>query len=205
MPGISRLRYARLQAAMTELEPEIEETPPKKNREHYLMLGCFFSMFLFPCVMFTPIASMIRDWGAGGFVKKVDAVCKERLPKLHKAVELYAADYDETYPIADQWVDLTATYGAKKDPEDESESIFRCAEISMTRTGDYGYAFNAVLSSVKRSSVSDPDGTPMIFDSSNLKRNASGKPEDLLPKPARHNREKNNNAVMVSGKVKEMP
>lgn len=193
---------------MTEHVPEPADesaSPPKKNREHWLMLGCLASFFLFPCLMVSPVAKMLQQWGLGGFVKKVDADCKVRLGKMHKAVELYAADYDESYPFADLWIDTTWRYGTKKSPDEESESIYRCPDIAMTRTGDFGYGFNPTLSEAKKATVADPDAMWMIFDSSDLSRNAYGKPEELFPKPPRHNEGKNNNAVTVGGTVKEVP
>ncbi len=172
------------------------------------MLGCLASFFIFPCLMVSPVSKLMQQYGIGGFVRKIDGDCKVRLGKLHQAVEMYSADYDDRYPIADTWVEYTWRYGAKKDPIDQSESIFRCPDISMTRTGDYGYAFNKALSTLRKSSVENPDSTPMIFDSSDLARNANGDPEKLKPTPGRHEDGKehhHNNAVMASGKVAQMP
>ncbi|MBX3119753.1 MAG: hypothetical protein KF784_11855 [Fimbriimonadaceae bacterium] len=184
---------------------ETEAEAPKKSRDHWIMFGCLASFFIFPCLMVSPVSKMIQQWGAGGFLKKVDKDCKERLVLVHKGIELYAADNDEHYPPADRWIDSTWKYAAKKSPDDESESIFRCPDVSMTRTGDFGYGFNSLLSSKRKGEVADPDSTWLIFDSSNLKRNAAGDPKEMLPEPRRHVEGKNNNAITAGGTVKEVP
>ena len=66
--------------------------------------------------------------------------------------------------------------------------LFHCPELQKKPDENiYGYAFNLELSSAKE--PKDPDKVPLIFDSMNLAKNASGT-LDSLPNPGRHH-EKN--------------
>ena len=65
----------------------------------------------------------------------------------------------------------------------------------------YGYAMNAALSSTKRSAVTDPTATPLLFDSTILTKNAASG-IDTLPKPGRHNG--GNNVAYTDGHARRV-
>ena len=122
--------------------------------------------------------------------------CMDRLRKLGQAFNAYAADNDGLYPPAPIWVDALVKYAAKKDPEEQSESVFRCPVISAMRTGEYGYAMNDTLSRIKKGAAN----LPLIFDSDLMKRNAHSGLESL-PNPPRHRNARENFAVFEDGTV----
>jgi hypothetical protein len=131
---------------------------------------------------------------------RVSERCMGRLSKLAQAASVYAADADGRYPPASAWMDALVPYASKKDPENESESVFRCPSISALRTGDYGYAF---LSEASGEKALTKDGEPrlLFFDSALMDRNASSGPE-TLPKPPRHKGTTQNFGVLEDGTIR---
>lgn len=129
---------------------------------------------------------------------RVDSLCRSRLEKLGEALALYAADHNGYLPPGDRWVDATWKYGAKKDPKNESESVFRCPTISARRTGEFGYALNEAVAGKKLEDLGSEDA--LVFDSDDLSRNAT---QDVarVPNPLRHARGKENYAVTAARRV----
>lgn len=128
-------------------------------------------------------------------------ICMARLRKVGVALQTYAVDHDGCFPPAESWIDASWSLGAKKDPENESESIFRCPTISKKRTGEYGYAFFDDLGLKPRSQLVDPKTTPMVFDSDLMSRNAHSGVESL-PKVPRHRSGRSNNVLAADGHAK---
>ena len=106
---------------------------------------------------------------------------------------VYASDADDRLPPGGAWMDLAKPYGINEP---------RCPSV---REGDYGYAFNARLSLTKLKD--DGATTPMVYDSTNLARNATDAFASL-PIPGRHeNREGSrlDNVGYADGHAKAVP
>lgn len=104
--------------------------------------------------------------------------CLSNVKQLGTAINIYMADCDDRFPLRDTWMDATYLYTKNK-------SIYHSPALQLPKENPdiYGYCFNAMLSGAK---VPDAvDTVPMVFDSVNLAKNASGGIYSL-PSPARH-------------------
>ena len=91
---------------------------------------------------------------------------------------MYAGDYDEHFPDRDVWMNVVKPYL-------RGEAFYHCPKLKEEYGADvYGYCFNAKLSGAKVPAM-DRESQPLVFDSVNLARNASGS-FDSLPEPGRH-------------------
>lgn len=129
------------------------------------------------------------------------ALCKARLGKLAAALNAYAADNDGKYPPGEIWVDASWRYAAKKDPVNESESVFRCPSISKLRTGEYGYAMFKDEVAKLRAEPEAAGSRVLVFDAEVKDRNSLCGFE-ALPIPPRHNSARENYAALTDGSVK---
>ncbi len=111
--------------------------------------------------------------------------CHSNVRNLASTVGMYAADADDTLPLADYWLDRLKVYAT----EDVS---FQCPAAK-----EFGYAFNRKLSEAKLGKIEHPDQAPLLYDSSNLTANAND-PFTSLPNRARHGR---NNVAYADGHV----
>jgi hypothetical protein len=170
----------------------------------YILIGAIPSVALIGLTVYV-LSRAISDMGVEGGGKRSTEICASRLKKVAQAHLLYAADHDGRLAPATVWVDATWSYAKVerlKDPEDDSESVFRCPVISARREGGYGYAFNSALDGEDLASVQDAEKTPLAFDATPTERNAFGKPEALMPSPeARHNGGLANVVAYVSGQT----
>lgn len=110
-------------------------------------------------------------------------VCLSNVKQRSLALIMYAEDANERFPGRVRWMDATAVYlrpSSSVDKSGDRDRDLRCP--SVFRRG-YGYAFDAVLSEKK--SPAQPEAVPLVYDSSNLARNASDGVTSL-PRPARH-------------------
>ena len=111
------------------------------------------------------------------------SVCLSNLKQLAIAQTVYAKDYDDRLPDRDKWMDVIAPYWKNPLP-------LVCPSLVKEHDPQiYGYCFNGELSHAKV--PAQPESVPLIFDSINLARNASGS-LDSLPVPARHLDDRNN-------------
>jgi prepilin-type processing-associated H-X9-DG protein len=65
------------------------------------------------------------------------------------------------------------------------ENWSHCPAVHPFSLSAFGYAFNSNLSGKKVTAIANPAATPMLYDSTNLARNASD-PVTSLPEPPRH-------------------
>lgn len=87
---------------------------------------------------------------------------------------MYAEDWD--LPPRENWMDAITPYT-------KNHVMEHCSEVRGP--AEYGYAYNSQLSGLDETKIADPGKLPMIYDSTNLARNASD-PVASLPKPGRH-------------------
>jgi hypothetical protein len=103
--------------------------------------------------------------------------CLSNVKMQAAALQIYAADYDERLPNRDSWMDAITPYGKFK-------TYPVCYEVSKLKHPQYiGYCFNRQLSNSEF--PADLQTTPLVFESTNMARNASGGLESL-PVPGRH-------------------
>lgn len=163
------------------------EGPSEKVR-WLLFLGVGFVL---PLLMLGPLFSAAYRASNSTMDSRFGSICITRLNRIGKAFEMYSADFDQSYPLAESWIDETWGYVLDSDPSELTEHTYQCPTIAKLRNGDFGYAMNEAFSGAKRSTN---ESAPLVFDADLVGRNAHGTPQDLsLPK--RHGDHKENNAL----------
>ena len=89
---------------------------------------------------------------------------------------MYMSDHDGYGPPPDQWMDALKPYT-------KNELIFTNPGLDQD-AGEYGYAYLRELGGVHLDDVINPAKVPVLFNSSDLRRNVAGG-LDLLPDPPR--------------------
>lgn len=94
------------------------------------------------------------------------------------AMLIYQSDWDDRFPLRDSWQDAVHAY-SKTDRYD------RCPALQLEKPNlqVFGFAFNKDLAAQR--TPMNPQAFPLVFDSINLARNASGTISSL-PQPGRH-------------------
>ena len=114
------------------------------------------------------------------------------------AVQMYASDTDDHLPLAPRWMDALSPYA-----RDEWCLHSLGAEASVSNPDDvYGIAFRRSLSGSAIAKIDAPEQVVLIFDSSDLRRNAAGE-LSLLPIPPRYGRD--NVVCFVDGRASYTP
>ena len=134
--------------------------------------GCLLTVIM-AAILF-PVFAQARE--------KARAVsCLSNIKQSNLAILMYSQDYDETFPHTTQWQDLITPYVRRED-------VFHCPTASKgitTEDAPYGYAFNSDLLDKPLAKIASPRTTLMIYDSSNLSKNAADAGTSL-PSPGRH-------------------
>ncbi len=136
---------------------------------------------------------------------------KENLKAMYTAMSIYH-DSEGGYPPADRWMDSISIYLKTADLSDEdAKKKLKNPIVTEENALGFGYAMNDqysngfILSDGMTSedplAIGDPDRAILIFDSSDLTRNAHGNPVQLAPEPERAG---GNLAVTASGSVELM-
>ena len=167
---------------------------PKKNNLTWLWIvlgvgcGCgIFGVIIMAAILF-PVFSQAR-------IRAKSISCMSNIRNLGTAVQMYVQDYDDNFPVADKWTERIYPYY-------KNYNITRCPSVSTTDNGQYGYAYNDKIAGVNLGKIKNPAIYSLIYDSSNLQKNAHDA-FTSLPVPARHG---NGNVVTyVDGHVKLVP
>ncbi len=141
---------------------------------------------------FGPVWTLVGEFGAQPQAVTNDpGGCPENLKKLYTAARLYADSWDDMLPPADVWMDRLSEYVG-------DENAMACPAVGDAKAGKHGYAMNRALGSKAIGEASNPQETPLYYDSSTLERNAN---DDVssLPSPGRHGGK--NNSVYLDGHV----
>ena len=132
----------------------------------------------------------LLDFYKGGYfdsveMRKYQGTSKENLKNLYMAMMLYH-DSEEAFPPANAWMDKIKPYIRTGDLAAE-EAIKKFQNPLIRPAGDqiFGYAMNDAFAGKYKDDVEDGEKQPLIFDSSDTKWNAHGKPGDLAPRPPR--------------------
>lgn len=136
----------------------------------------------------------------------------DNLKATWTAISLYQ-DSEGGFPMADSWMDSIQPYLKTADltPE-EAEKKLKNPLVTKDNPTGFGYAYNESLQGKywipdgepKKDDpecVQDPAKTPLVFDSSDLTKNAHGSPDVLAPNPERPG---GNQTVTVSGTVEAL-
>ena len=91
---------------------------------------------------------------------------------------MYANDFDDHFPNARKWMDLTMPYV-------KFDAAFHAYDLPDPSPQAYGIAFRGSLSRGETKRIKEPEMIAMIFDSTLLFRNAASELWSL-PKPPRH-------------------
>jgi hypothetical protein len=128
-------------------------------------------------VLFVVLAAGLMRRFASGRGALQTQFCFDNLRAAQRGVSLYSQDYDGTLPQSGVWMDATLPYL-------KNNSNLACPAVRTVDAKAFGYAFNRKLSGVSLAKIDAP-ATALIYDSSDLKRNAS---DDFLtlPTPPRH-------------------
>lgn len=157
--------------------------------EILLILGviAFLAFLLFP---------------SGGYPKSLAkrSACLSSVKRLSISTIIYAADFNDRFPNRDIWLDSISPYVKTQDK-------LICPTIFAERNAQlYGYAFSGKLSNAKF--PPKPETVPLVFESINLAKNASGELSSL-PNPGRHPHSSgergSNNIGYADGHAKSVP
>jgi prepilin-type processing-associated H-X9-DG protein len=92
--------------------------------------------------------------------------------QLGLGVLMYAQDFDDRFPPASQWEDVTKSYV-------KNNNLYKCRQSKSL----YGYAFNKGLDRLPLKKVKDEKATVMIFEADAIYINVTGGKEMLVPEP----------------------
>jgi hypothetical protein len=106
------------------------------------------------------------------------ALSQDRMKQLDLGLIMYANDFDESLPLANQWMDGIA-------PSVKSAIAFHSPAVEQLNESDYGYAMNSAIAGKSLTSFASPSTTYSLFDSTVLTRNATS-PLTTLPQPPRY-------------------
>jgi prepilin-type processing-associated H-X9-DG protein len=174
------------------LSPEPSYPPPpvpthKRSPAWVSILGWCFCMFLGIPVL----ASLLLPF-VGGNQQARSRSCLSNEKQMAMATLMYMQDADDRIPLCSTWMDMLAPYL-------KVEHVFHCPEISGENKTLYGYAFNSGLGHRQMGNFMYPDKTIILYDSSNLHRNATD-PQASMPIPERHG--DSNNVAYLDGHAK---
>jgi prepilin-type processing-associated H-X9-DG protein len=171
--------------------------PPPKSKTPVIVIvllgGCGCALLMIPIMaaILFPVFAQARE-------KAREASCLSNEKQMALGVLMYAQDYDETYPAAQDWM-------TKINPYIKNPAVYACPSVanhSQAETGGiYTYAYSSQLSKRQVALMKAPELTGMLYDSSALTENASDAMISL-PVPGRHMGR--NNMGFADGHVKSM-
>ena len=174
---------------------EVEEVPPRKRRKGCWIATAIVGLLLICAGVF--YGPTLRDfWKVYGPVlgpverHAYRAGSEENLKAIYQGLMLYH-ESEGQFPNANNWMD------AIKNRIKTNDLIRGEAEKKLVRpdllgqADQFGYAMNDSVAGKYKDDISDPDHTPLIFESKSKVRNAHGDPKS----------ERTGLAISVSGKV----
>ena len=150
----------------------------------------------------SPVAAIAKEYGsAKKYDPKADKSCTENLQSLYIAFNKYV-EYNDGLPPAESWQDQDDFKGAV-----QKDEWLHCPEVSNRHDTRFGYAYNAALAGrklggKKLNEMPDAAKTPLLYDSTDLAKNAHDRLTSL-PKPGRHGSK--NNILFCDGHIESVP
>jgi prepilin-type processing-associated H-X9-DG protein len=135
-----------------------------------LLLVALAFVAIFAAILF-PVFAQARE-------KARTMSCLANVKQLSAAMVMYSQDYDGRFPRATVWMDAIR-------PRITKETVYHCPSVRGSGPSSFGYAFNSNLTGKKAAAIPNPAAARMLYDSSNLARNASD-PVTSLANPPRH-------------------
>ncbi len=170
------------------------------------MLGClgiFIGIVLALWIWLGPVLSAGQKAGVFQPQKKTDyhGTNTDNLKAIHQALLMYQ-ESEGALPLSETWMDALWPYLQTADlKEGEAEKKLRSPAAVEANRQAYGYAFNPEAQGANLTELETTPGLAIVFDSSDLSRNAFGNPAQLAPSPERPG---GNLAVTPSGQVKRL-
>jgi prepilin-type processing-associated H-X9-DG protein len=127
--------------------------------------------------------------------------CASNLKTISGAMLMYAQDYDDLFPPAENWMDSVDAFCPPSPKGKAKDSVYRCPSVPTKRDDVYGYAFNRNTATKSVAKIRNPYTKVLLYDSTTLTRNAADA-ETSLPVKKRHL--KVNNIAFVDGHVKRI-
>jgi prepilin-type processing-associated H-X9-DG protein len=172
--------------------PPYQPPPPKGGVPVWVWIllgvgGCFvFGIAILAAILF-PVFAQARE-------KARQTACLSNVKMMSTGIMMYAQDYDERFPIAEQW-----TTGIE--PYTKNERIFNCPTLnpasqygseSSGSSGSvvYSYGFNKELSRLEMYKILDPRSAVMLFESDKKTKDATD-PLESIANPPRHSQGNN--------------
>jgi prepilin-type processing-associated H-X9-DG protein len=81
--------------------------------------------------------------------------CHKNLVQLQHSLEMYCADYDDHYPLAGTWCDVSGPYNWYV------AALYYCPALPRARCG---YTCNLSLAGRNRTALKRPETIPLVFD-----------------------------------------
>ena len=168
----------------SDYKPYIPPAPRTKLPSWvWIVSGCGILVVLvtviFLAVLF-PVAKLTRDKSRES---KRSTVCIDNLRQIAGAMSMYAQDYDDRLPLAENWCEGIETY---KQGSNNDKGGFQCPEVKLKNPNGYGYALNSMFAGKPFSKIKSSPTEYLVYDSSNLEKNATDFVTSL-PNPPRHN------------------
>lgn len=166
--------------------PNYQYAPPPPPKQKFpvwaiVLIGCggcgVLGIVVLAAVMF-PVFAQAREAAR-------TASCSSNLKMMSTGVMMYAMDYDEKYPPATIWMDTLPPYISSAGSQRPLEKILRCPSATAKSAEAYGYAYNSALSRLSMEKLTEPQSTPMIYDSHKTEKNATDKVQSAA-NPPRH-------------------
>lgn len=139
-----------------------------------LLMGCGVLLAL----LFVLIGYGITRFFASGRGMLQTEFCMRNLRETQRGLDLYSQDYDQTLPRSAAWMDAVT-------PFVKNRTDFKCPIVRIANPGGFGYAFNSKVSGTKTSKITSLTTTVLVYDSTDLVRNATDAVTSL-PSPPRH-------------------
>jgi hypothetical protein len=163
------------------------------------------------CLIFGLVVLVGLGWWLGpvikaaftlGLLEKVDkrtydGNTMQNFKAMHQAMMLYH-DSEDAFPDGSEWMGEIENRMRAFDMDKTESSKKLVSPEFRDQPGKYGYAMNDLCSRKYKDDIKRPELTPLLFDSSDLTRNAHGLPEKLLPSPPRQGQ---NRGVSVEGQM----
>ncbi len=166
--------------------------PPKPRNVPLIVCGvaacgCLFGFIPFMAAIMLPVFSQARG-------KAQEASCMSNEKQQTLAGLMYIEDYDGTLPRSAHWMDDLVPYI-------KNDFVFHCPAISLGKiTPDCGYAFDSRLSGAEMADIETPEASALIFESTDLRRNASDAGKSLPQ--GEHLRHNSDNIAFLDGHAK---
>ena len=183
-----------------ESQPEVLTAPRRRGPK-----GCWLVALLVLGGLGFWIGPVVRDFIKIGIL---DTLKKPEMRSYSgatidnlRAMQMALSQYHESegsFPESSGWMDAIEPRIQVFDMAKNETEKKMVSPMYRNQPGKYGYAMNDACSKKYKDDIPEPEKTPLVFDSSDLTRNAHGDPAKLLPSPPRDGA---NQGISVEGQL----